>query len=123
VIRDAELHAQGSFGFRAEQVITIAPRTKTCFVFMLTSRRPFDGVQAICFARFLRLVGSEHQTLSSDTDQSRVAVLQRLDISDWWQSEESVVLSAELANALVTHFICSSRSVESVHQHSLTRGL
>jgi transposase len=55
--------------------------------------------------------------------QSCVAVLQRPDISDWWQPKESAVLTAKLANALVTDFICSSRSVESVHQHPLARGL
>ena len=46
-------------------MIRDSPRTKTCFVFMLTSWRPFDGVQAICFVRFRCLVGSEHQTLQA----------------------------------------------------------
>lgn len=52
-----------------------------------------------------------------------VSLLRRFDIADWGQPEKSAVLSTELAQVPVTDFVRSGRSIQSVHQHPLTRGL
>ncbi len=60
---------------------------------------------------------------SSNVDRNHLTVSQGFDIAHWWLAEEAIVLPAELAYALVADFVRSACGIETVHQHSFTRGL
>src|SRR5437660_10223380 len=59
----------------------------------------------------------------SNIDLGDVALSQGLDVSNGRLAEESTVLAAELAHTLVADLVRSACSIETVHQHSLARGL
>src|SRR5258708_12478462 len=44
-------------------------------------------------------------------------------MADWRLAEESTVLAAELTHTLVADLVPSACGIETVHQHSLARGL
>src|SRR6266568_4901470 len=59
----------------------------------------------------------------SNIDLGDVALPQGLDVSNGRLAEESTVFAAELAHTLVADLVRSACSIETVHQHSLARGL
>ena len=55
----------------------------------------------------------------SSVDRPGFAVSQRLDIAHRRLAEETAVLPAELAYALVAHFVSRARGIHPVHEHAL----
>src|SRR6266481_9990050 len=62
-------------------------------------------------------------TLLSNIDLGDVALSQGLDVSNRRLAKESTVLAAELTHTLVADLVRSACGIETVHQHSLARGL
>src|SRR6267154_1037986 len=62
-------------------------------------------------------------TLLSNIGLGDVALSQGPDVSNGRLAEESTVFAAELAHTFVADLIRSACSIETVHQHSLARGL
>src|SRR5258708_31971348 len=59
----------------------------------------------------------------SDIYLGEVVASQGLDVSNGRLAEESTVLAAELTHTLVANLVRSACGIETVHQHSLARGL
>src|SRR5258708_34742315 len=59
----------------------------------------------------------------SDVDPCDIAISQGFDITNGRLAEESTVLAVELTHTLVADLVRSACSIETVPQHSLTRGL
>jgi hypothetical protein len=69
--------------------------------------------------RFSRLWGDSNSLRG--VDHSNFAVSQRFDVPHGRLAEETTVLAAELAYALVTDFIRRTRGINPIHQHPLPR--